>query len=264
MKKMLTLLVTSFTILLMSWPLSAHNKVVVVPLFGGGESLANVVTVAKSNGDFTDLRSALNSIDDASAANPYLVVIAPGRYEVTSIINMKPYVSVTGSGQKATVLYGEVGGSIYALSSGILRGASHTTLSHLTIENDTPSPVPTWVQGVINSSVSDMRMNHVKVDVFGGSAVHNRAVYNYASSTPNMNDVYLKATGTNGIGLYNTNTSAPFVKNSILHGSADGVRIGSAGTRIRNTYIENGVVDNNGTTQQCRETYDYDFVDVGC
>jgi len=50
---------------------SAHNNVVVIPLLGDEvRPLQNVISVAKSNGDFTDPLAALASIDDESENNP--------------------------------------------------------------------------------------------------------------------------------------------------------------------------------------------------
>ncbi len=84
----------------------AQNKVVVIPMAGDDlKPLANVITVAKQNGDFADPITAMASITDASQSNPYLVVIAPGVYDIGSnAFNVKSFVSVAGSGPKITVL----------------------------------------------------------------------------------------------------------------------------------------------------------------
>ena len=61
----------------------AQNRVVVIPMSGDDlEPLANIITVAKNNGDFTNPIDAMNSISDASETNPYLIVIAPGVYDI--------------------------------------------------------------------------------------------------------------------------------------------------------------------------------------
>jgi hypothetical protein len=65
---------------------------------------ANVVVVAASGGDFTDLASAMSSITNATASNPYLIKIMPGEYQMTSDINAKDYVDVEGSGVTVTKL----------------------------------------------------------------------------------------------------------------------------------------------------------------
>ena len=69
-----------------------------------GSQYENVITVAKSGGDFTSVAAALNSIGDAAAANPYLVRVMPGVYTETDLVTVKSYVHVQGSGPLATVV----------------------------------------------------------------------------------------------------------------------------------------------------------------
>ena len=89
----------------------AHNKVVVVPLGGAeGERPSNVVTVAKSGGDFSDPVHALESIIDANSQNPYVVLIAPGTYTVSESLVMKPNVNLIGSGKEITTIVGNLAG----------------------------------------------------------------------------------------------------------------------------------------------------------
>lgn len=61
--------------------------------------MKNVVTIAKSGGRFTDVRAAIDSITDDGIHNQYLVLIGPGEYTVTNPIQLKPYVTVMGSGE---------------------------------------------------------------------------------------------------------------------------------------------------------------------
>ena len=110
----------------------AQTKVVVIPLGGDAESLQNVITVAKSNGDFTDPIKALNSITDASSSNPYLIVIAPGVYYLSSQLVMKEYVSIAGSGKETTFL--SLSSSAPKLDY-FVTGANNTELSDLTIDS---------------------------------------------------------------------------------------------------------------------------------
>ena len=58
----------------------------------------NVVIVAKSNGDFTSIQAAINSITAASSGNPYLVWVGPGWYNET--VTLKPYVHLQGPGRE--------------------------------------------------------------------------------------------------------------------------------------------------------------------
>ncbi len=83
----------------------AHTKVVVIPMSGDDlKPLAKMITVASANGDFTNIDTALSSISGASASNPYLVVIAPGIYEVSSQLVIPSFVNISGSGPGITVV----------------------------------------------------------------------------------------------------------------------------------------------------------------
>ena len=125
-------------ILLLLAPLTvqAQTKVVVIPLFGDDpKPLKNIITVAKANGDFKDPVAAVNSITDASAENPYLVVIGPGVYTVTKTLAMKQYVDIVGSGKNLTKVKGAISTSKHNASSAIISGARTSALSSLTVEN---------------------------------------------------------------------------------------------------------------------------------
>jgi len=95
-----------FAFLLLSSGASAQNRVVVIPMAGEDlQPLSNIVTVAKENGDFDDPIAAMNSIVDADENNPYLMVIAPGVYDLgSSSLSIKSWVQVAGSGPQATIL----------------------------------------------------------------------------------------------------------------------------------------------------------------
>ncbi len=64
---------------------------------------AEVVTVAKSGGDFASIKAAVDSIVDATAIKPYTVRVFAGVYTEDPIV-MKPFVSVVGQGQSADVV----------------------------------------------------------------------------------------------------------------------------------------------------------------
>jgi hypothetical protein len=89
--------------------LMAADKVVVIPLLSHqSKPIKNVVTVAKSGGDFTDPVAAMASITDASETNPYLVIIGPGIYAISRSLQVPGYVTIIGSGFEATTLTGYV------------------------------------------------------------------------------------------------------------------------------------------------------------
>ena len=94
----------------------------------------NVVIVAKSGGDFTSIQAAIDSISDASAANPYLVWIAPGVYNET--VTLKSYIHLEGAGQDATIITNTVTNSSTPPTQATMVMASDTSVRDLTVENE--------------------------------------------------------------------------------------------------------------------------------
>lgn len=73
---------------------------------------SNVVVVAKSGGDYSNIQAAINSITGASETNPYLVKIMPGTYNIsTESITTKPYVNIEGSGANLTKIVAVASGT---------------------------------------------------------------------------------------------------------------------------------------------------------
>jgi hypothetical protein len=190
--------------------------------------LKNVITIAKANGKFTNPVAAVNSITDASASNPYLVVIGPGVYTVTSPVVMKPHVDIAGSGENVTKITGAIIGET-DMTSAIILGANNSALGSLTVENTGGGPRSialfnnnastkfsnvtamakggTSNTGVLNIS-SSPTMTGVTATASGGESDY--GVYNNASS-PIMTGVTTTASGgtSQNHGVFNTNTSNP-------------------------------------------------------
>jgi len=165
------------------------------------DALKNIITVAKANGHFTDPVAAVNSITDASATNPYLVVIGPGVYTITQTLQMKEYVDIVGSGENVTRLTGGISSGTQSATSAIISGANNATLSSLTVENTGGGSNSI---GFFNGSASPMVCS-VTVKASGGD--RNYGVHNYYSS-PTMTDVIATASGgTYNFGVYNENSS---------------------------------------------------------
>lgn len=66
-------------------------------------SYAQTITVAKSGGDYTSIKSAIDSITDASGSKPYTVYVYPGFY-MEDPITLKQYVAVEGIAVGAAVV----------------------------------------------------------------------------------------------------------------------------------------------------------------
>lgn len=78
---------------IVSFPVLAENMLLNIPVYGTDPNpIRNVVTVAKSGGDYNSPIGALNSIHDADEDNRYTVVIGPGVYHLSGPLVMKPYV----------------------------------------------------------------------------------------------------------------------------------------------------------------------------
>lgn len=180
---------------------------------------SNVIVVAKSGGDFSDISAALASISDASADNPYLIRIMPGLYTITSQIRMKPFVDVKGSGEGNTKLTGAY--------DGLVSGASNSELSNLTIENNGNN-------AFINYNISGAKFSNVAIVDING----NFGMYNWNSNVELQNvkiNVITDTIGGSAWGIRNYNHSKAIIKNVSIVMSPMNVSSGY-NTGIENTW----------------------------
>lgn len=195
----------------------AANKVVVIPLFGDDPTpLKNIVTVAKSGGDFTDPVAAVDSITNASSTNPYLIVIGPGVYTLTETLVMQEYVNIAGSGQEVTKLTGAISTGNSDTSSTLVSGASNAALTDLTVENTGDN---LYTYAIYNDSASPRLERLTAIASGSGASTSNYAVKNSGAS-PKMIDV--TATSSGGAitgGVLNVVSSAPTMINIAATGS---------------------------------------------
>lgn len=168
---MKSIIAATFLVCLLSVSAYSHQKVVVVPL-SLAKKLGNVVTVAKSGGDFTTPAAAMASISDARYDNPYIIVIGPGIYQLSETLVMKNYVSVIGSGQFATILRGAIS-TVYAdQRSALVSGRGTGELSNLAIENSGGS---SFSFGIFSFDPDSFVIQNVRVKVSGGN--NNRGIF---------------------------------------------------------------------------------------
>ncbi len=116
---------------------------------GSSRRPAKLRLVAKADGDYANLRDAIANIstgdqwcrnpsDDPALVDPCVIQIAPGIYDISATIEIPAYVSVTGSGTRATTLRAvqgvrttvQIGTSPVSLPAGVA-----ISLSDLTIQN---------------------------------------------------------------------------------------------------------------------------------
>jgi hypothetical protein len=192
---------TSYVLLgiLLATPASADAEFLIIPIPQPPEIIVqqpgNVVTVAASGAEFTDLRAALDSIDDAGPGNRYMVYIGPGTFTLDQTLQMKPYVSLVGSGRDETIVAGQVSSSFVAESS-LIRGADNAALQHMTVRNDGGG---FYSEGITNENASPV-LHDLDVFAFGGQINH--AIKNFGYAAPRISQVYAEARyGSTAIGI---------------------------------------------------------------
>ena len=163
------------------------------------------------------LIQAVAGITDASAANPYLVKIEPGIYDLdASSLSMRPYVDIEGSGEGVTTITSALGTGL-----GTVIGANNSELRYLTVKN-TGEPNQ-QVVGIFTETTSP-RLSHVTVIASGGSE-------NYAIHTSNGTPVlsYVTASASGGgqsFGLANFNSVMTVINSSFSASDAAGFNAG--------------------------------------
>jgi len=170
---------------------TASDRVAIIPLWTT-RSLQNVITVSPRNGDFTDPVAALQSITDAGADNPYLVVIGPGEYVLPSPLILKEHVVLAGSGETATRLRGTFASSGLDAASALVLGADNASLRWMTLINSGNGAKHT--SGIYFDGVSP-EISHVTVKVSG--ATNNYGIVGL-NSTAAIHDSTILATGGSG------------------------------------------------------------------
>lgn len=130
----------------------------------------NLVIVAKSGGDFTSPIDAINSVTTASAANPFVVKVMPGVYDLgTSSLQMKEYVYLEGSGEDSTVITSTVqvlGDN--TCDSGTINMANNSSVKKIQIKNSAQNGTSGYAN--IGISFANVMAKVEDVKVFAGNA----------------------------------------------------------------------------------------------
>ena len=126
--------------------------------------LENVITVAKSGGNFSSIQAA---VDYAISQNPgpdntFLVFVGPGNYYEQ--VTLDWYIDLQGSGENLSTITWH-GSS--TPDEGTLNGASNSQVRHLSIENEGGD---SYAIGVYNDATGNTSYLHVDVQSRGGSA----------------------------------------------------------------------------------------------
>jgi hypothetical protein len=158
------------------------------------------------------LVSALNGVSGATAANPYVLKIEPGVYDIGgTVLMMKPYVDVEGSGRGVTRVLGSAFATVQLAANAELRNLTATNQSAVTSSG---------VYGV--GDLTGARVTRVVAEGSG--------------STSNGN-------GGNGMTLFHSGSNPIVIEDSTTRGLGGfrtfGVALGSGGAYVfRNVTFE--------------------------
>ncbi|MEM7360425.1 MAG: hypothetical protein AAF431_15115 [Pseudomonadota bacterium] len=256
----------------------SQTKVVVVPLMSDPVPLANVVTVAKKNGDFTDPISAIESITDALASNPYLIVIGPGIYDIGSQrMSMKDHVHLAGSGRQVTVIKGAVNNPDDNGEGAMVTAANNSSIRDLTLENFSAGGFSTIIRSSISTVLeilnvdlnstglgdqtairnlsgpfsTPVKLSNVNISVTTkatGSPVNGYGVRNNISSDAELDNVSIVIDGgsNNSYGVLNDNGTANISNSDIKIVNSTGSRIGVANSGNSFSTISNSNIEADG------------------
>jgi len=229
----------------------------ITPVYGadiiiGGDStdIGTIIFVSPKPGDSatangTALLNTLNGITDASDLNPYLIKLGPGIYDLgtcdtsgtppfSCVVHMKPYVSIEGSGEKATKITAAVSSAVLPPTAGTVMGADNAELRFLSVES---TGTGTHTTAIVNFETSPSIL-HVKVKATGLGSTNSYGFYNSLGSAPVMTNVTADASGgsNNNRGIFNSLSSAPVMTNVTATASGGtvsyGISIGDSSTPV--------------------------------
>lgn len=153
----------------------------------------------------TALLNALAGIGNASATKRYVIKIEPGIYDVGStMLVMKPFVDIEGSGQQATVIQG-VGNNDVDQLTAIVKGAASSELRDLQVKS-----VGSASQ---SNSISIVMTDGADTKITGVTLVSGGASGNWGlrsiGARPSLKDVTIEVQGgTNSYGIVSRGESA--------------------------------------------------------
>ncbi|HEY6873808.1 MAG TPA: hypothetical protein VI298_13880 [Geobacteraceae bacterium] len=168
---------------------------------GPAPNYSNVVVVANSGGNFSDISAALASITDASETKPYLVKVMPGVYNVSQPISLKSYIDIEGSGKGVTTI---VGPTVADVDMTIIKASNTVNVevrniglewaagSYYTNVGVFPCDYGIW------SDSSNLKLNDIVINITGFPVRKNQHGIYANASTLDMNNVYVNGNNPGG------------------------------------------------------------------
>ncbi len=125
------------------------------------EGYANVITVAKSGGDYASIQAAIDTLDENTLCDhPVLVWVAPGTY--TETVTLKPCMTLEGAGKELTRIASRGSSSF---SQATVMGSWGATVRDLNIYNagDSPYAVALAIVSDPNGGFPPVTLEHVSI-----------------------------------------------------------------------------------------------------
>ncbi len=148
----------------------------------------------------TNLLNALAGITIASAANPYVLKLDPGIYDVgTTIVQMKAYVDIEGSGQQSTIIRGP-GNNDNGYLTAIVKGAAPAELRNLQVLSQGTAGQAASIAVAFPGTATSLR----DVTLISSGATDNWGLRNISASPTILNVGITVSGGNHAYGISNT------------------------------------------------------------
>lgn len=171
--------------------ITEYNKTVIprnAPFFVFGKD-KNIITVFKKGGDFTSIKTAIESINDNSSTNRYQIQVGPGVFYEDEIV-LKHYVNITGSGTSTRIL------PTTSTPHDIFSGSILSTISNFIVSGAQSGYSAFKITNIDEDS--ELRSITLRDITFGNNDTH---VTVYSDIYPTYCNVYNSSCG--GINSYN-------------------------------------------------------------
>ncbi len=217
-----------------------------IPSTGAAVAPHNVIWVAKSGGQFSSVRAAMESISDASASNPYVVKVAPGIYTETAPILLKSNVDLEGSGQdRSTITCACGNGNGSGLRATMfVEGNVSSEIRDITITNSGSSSGAGFNSVAVELLNVTAEMSIVDTTMTATAAPTGTAfgLMIGLSTMPHIDSINTYTTGAGfNAGVYMFTGSSAVIRNSWLYTSGPGFSmVGTAQSRLVTSTV-NGV-----------------------
>lgn len=193
----------------------------------------NSITVSTDGGDFRNLSTALNSIQNANEFNRYVIIVKSGIYTEPddTFIEMKPYVNIIGSGRDTTIINFNKTGS-HPNSSCAIFLSSNIEISDITFNNESQITSPDDNRTVMcGQNVSNVNLKKVGLNNVGAVQAQNIGLnlFGCTDETVILNDLKIVVNS-----VSNTNIGLDLISSNIEILGCDILINGSTATSIYN------------------------------